>query len=155
MRIKKTSQTTPVEAEVVNTYSSSTNDVYSCDYSNKKIEGTVLYENANGYDLTPNGTITLNDNLSNYNYIDIIVSTPSSAGASISVHRITGNQTRFDLSFGAGNSSLFGMSYIRAAINNNIITGVLNGRYDINVGGAFTYTNNVGNLIYKIVGYKY
>ena len=141
-------------SDVANEYSTDIHRAYSCDYVNKKFGSTTLYENANGYNLATNGIITLNDNLSNYKYIDIIVSTPSSAGASISVHRITGNQTRFDLSFGAGNYSLFGMSYIRATINNNIITGVLNGRYDFNVGGAFTYTNNVGNLIYKIVGHK-
>ena len=34
MRIKKTSQTTPVQAEVVNTYSTSQENAYSCDYIN-------------------------------------------------------------------------------------------------------------------------
>lgn len=35
MRIKKTSQTTPVEAEIVNIYSTSTTTTYSADYINK------------------------------------------------------------------------------------------------------------------------
>lgn len=34
MRIKKTSQTTPVQAEVVNTYSESESNAYSCNYVN-------------------------------------------------------------------------------------------------------------------------
>ena len=34
MRIKKTSQTTPVQAEVVNDYSTSQENAYSCDYVN-------------------------------------------------------------------------------------------------------------------------
>lgn len=34
MRIKKTSQTTPIQAQVVNTQSNSTTDSYSCDYVN-------------------------------------------------------------------------------------------------------------------------
>jgi hypothetical protein len=35
MRIKKTSQTTPVQAEVVNIYSDSQENTYSCDYMNE------------------------------------------------------------------------------------------------------------------------
>lgn len=35
MRIKKTSQTTPTEVEIVNEYSTSTTDTYSADYLNK------------------------------------------------------------------------------------------------------------------------
>lgn len=37
MRIKKTSQTTPVQAEVVNDYSTSQENAYSCDYVNKAL----------------------------------------------------------------------------------------------------------------------
>ena len=66
MRIKKTSQTTTLPAQVVNTYSDSQEDTYSCDYENKlrtysteeKVVGTwvngkplygktIIYENIN------------------------------------------------------------------------------------------------------------
>ena len=71
MRIKKTSQTTPVQAEVVNIYSESQENTYSCDYINELntyktteqrigtwIDGKPLYRkvveinnlNANPYD---------------------------------------------------------------------------------------------------------
>ena len=38
MRIKKTSQTIPIQAQVVNTQSNSTTDSYSCDYVNNHYE---------------------------------------------------------------------------------------------------------------------
>lgn len=41
MRIKKTSQTTTMSAQVVNTYSESTEDTYSCDYENKKFKDKI------------------------------------------------------------------------------------------------------------------
>lgn len=41
MRIKKTSQTTPVQAEVVNIYSESTENAYSCDYVNNTFGGII------------------------------------------------------------------------------------------------------------------
>ena len=42
MRIKKTSETTPTTAEIVNANSNSTTDTYSCDYINKAI-AKMLY----------------------------------------------------------------------------------------------------------------
>lgn len=55
MRIKKTSQTTPVQAEVVNDYSTSQVNVYSCDYVNGLI---TTGSNANGsWVKYPDGTM--------------------------------------------------------------------------------------------------
>lgn len=45
MRIKKTSQTTTLPAQVVNTYNDSTEDAYSCDYVNKTIEPNIITVN--------------------------------------------------------------------------------------------------------------
>ena len=42
MRIKKTSQTTPIQAQVVNVNSNSTTDSYSCDYVNNNV-GKEVY----------------------------------------------------------------------------------------------------------------
>ena len=67
MRIKKTSETTPTMASVVDGYSTSTQDGYSCNYANKHYEGTVLYLNNNG----ATGNITLNDSVNNYIYLEI------------------------------------------------------------------------------------
>jgi hypothetical protein len=38
MRIKKTSQTTPTASQIVNTYSNSQTDAYSCNYVNNEIK---------------------------------------------------------------------------------------------------------------------
>jgi len=66
MQIKKISETTPTMASVVDTYSTSTQDAYSCNYVNGKT-GVILYDDANG----STGTITLSDSVSNYTYIEI------------------------------------------------------------------------------------
>lgn len=54
------------DAEILNANSTSTTDTYSCNYINK-FDGVVLYENSSG----SNGTITLNETVSNYNSIEI------------------------------------------------------------------------------------
>lgn len=70
MRIKKTSQTTTLPAQVVNTRSDSTEDTYACDYANKAFGGTILWTND-----SPTSDFagqTINKNLSSYDYIDIV-----------------------------------------------------------------------------------
>jgi hypothetical protein len=48
MRIKKTSQTTPIQAQVIDGYSTSTTDSYSCNYANTIISsGGVLNSYSN------------------------------------------------------------------------------------------------------------
>ena len=67
MRIKKTSETTPTMASIVDGYSTSTQDGYSCKYANEYFGGTTLYSNDSG----TTGNIELNDTLANYSKIDI------------------------------------------------------------------------------------
>lgn len=62
MRIKKTSQTTTLPAQVVNAQSNSSTDTYSCDY----INGVLAYNGSN------TGTVNLTVNTSEYNFIEII-----------------------------------------------------------------------------------
>jgi hypothetical protein len=85
MRIKKTSQTTPVQAEVVNIYSDSQENTYSCDYINELntyktteqkigtwIDGKPLYRKViNITSYYPNGIsadsqVTFQHNISNF-----------------------------------------------------------------------------------------
>lgn len=87
MRIKKTSQTTPVQAEVVNTYSDSENNAYSCDYMNELntyktteqrigtwIDGKPIYRKVLQYTYSTTGThqeslSSLNiDTITSYNW---------------------------------------------------------------------------------------
>ena len=72
MRIKKTSQTTPIQAQVVNTQSNSTTDSYSCDYVNNNFagKGIVLWENQSPTSSFAGQTIALNSN--NYDYFIVL-----------------------------------------------------------------------------------
>ena len=68
--IIKATQTTPIQAEVVNDYSTSQENAYSCDYSNKAFGGTILWTNESP---TSNfASQDININVSSYNCIKII-----------------------------------------------------------------------------------
>ena len=69
----------PTTAEVQNTYSTSQNDTYSCDYQNKAFGGTILWTNSNPDSSFTAQTIQLN--LSQYDYIEIIYYTEVEAGS--------------------------------------------------------------------------
>lgn len=63
MRIKKTSQTTTLSAQTVNTYSDSTENAYACDYANKAFGGTILWANE-----SPNSSFAGQDVSTNNDY---------------------------------------------------------------------------------------
>lgn len=68
--IIKATQTTPVQAEVVNDYSTSQENAYSCDYVNKAFGGTILWTNPNPSSNFNSQNITLNSD--DYDCIEII-----------------------------------------------------------------------------------
>lgn len=76
--IKAKGSTTPAPetAEIVNSYTESNDDTYSCNYINNNYRPTVLYTNSSG----TNGNITLNDSILNYGYIEIFFRTNDGAG---------------------------------------------------------------------------
>ena len=65
--LKKTSETTPTMASIVNSYSTSTQDGYSCDYVNGNI-GKSIYTNTE----TTFTEQDVNIDLTPYSYIEII-----------------------------------------------------------------------------------
>lgn len=69
MRIKKTFQTTVPTGKVLNNYTESNVDTYSCNYINEidKLFGEVIYES----DIGKTDNITLEKDISNYNEIEI------------------------------------------------------------------------------------
>lgn len=75
MRIKKVSQTTPTQAQVVDGYSTSEFDSYSCNYTNNTFEpkGKILWTNPNPTVSFPAQTVTLNESLDNYDMYEILV----------------------------------------------------------------------------------
>jgi hypothetical protein len=73
MRIKKTSQTTPVQAEVVNDYSTSQENAYSCDYVNNKLSGLggkILWTNSSPTSSFTSQNITLTS--TNYDMVEVV-----------------------------------------------------------------------------------
>lgn len=61
MRIKKVSQTTPTQAQIINEASNSTTDAYSADYVNKNLIEVVPFRNiftpATGFNIEANSTL--------------------------------------------------------------------------------------------------
>lgn len=82
MRIRKMYQGTLPKNKILSTYSDSQSDTYSCDYINNigsgdnsgsgdssgsSVSATILYDNSAGN----TGTITLTDDVSNYNTVEV------------------------------------------------------------------------------------
>lgn len=64
--IIKVTQSSPVQAQIVGTYTESATDGYSCNYVNRFIP-VELYNDTTGTD----GDVTLSDSVSNYSYLEI------------------------------------------------------------------------------------
>jgi len=144
MRIKKTSQTTPVQAEVVNTYSTSTENAYSCDYTNKAFGGTILWTNEN-----PTSNFAAQDiNLSSSDYDVYEVFFTSGTGASdpyTSMKSIKGKGVRLQLVSWGGSAAEAIVRWINYTNDTklSVQNATLNG------------SNSNGRLIPQyIVGYK-
>ncbi len=65
--IIKVSNTTPTMASVVDGYSTSAQDAYSCSYANQHFDGVELYSSVSG----STGNITLSQSVSNFNELEI------------------------------------------------------------------------------------
>lgn len=66
MYIIKAKNTTPTMASIVDTYSTSTENGYACNYVNNKVNGYELF-----YSATGTYGCTLSDSAANYSYLDI------------------------------------------------------------------------------------
>ena len=153
--IKKTSETTPTMASIVNSYSTSTQDGYSCDYINRQKK--VLYENASG--TTSDITLT-NDNFSNYSKLEIITKQwYFDNWKTYTIYNPSDKQQIIDSSLVSG-----GVWYVATAFiyfggtdYNKLIFG---NSYAFNTYGGLPTGNTIQNdsatrpKIYKIVGYK-
>ena len=74
MRIRKVSQTTPIQAQVVDGYSTSQIDSYSANYVNNTFElkGKIIWTNSNPTNNFDAQTITLDESLDNYDCYEIV-----------------------------------------------------------------------------------
>lgn len=151
MRIKKTSETRPLAARVLNVNSGSQTDAYSCNYVNNVLKGTTLYNGP-----ASDQTITLSDSAANYDFLEVYYY-GSNGGSTWEMKKIDSpNQKWLGLNYTAHNSGgTFWFYSTRVYIENNKITPSYAGRVYIagNTVAGQTDTNYIS--IYKVIGYKY
>lgn len=136
-------------SEITNSYSESTGLGYSCNF----INGTVLYENANG----TNSNVTLNDSAANYRYLEIYYG-DGDDDYKLSYKCFNPNGKQILLSMNAPTTNAFYINSSRYTINNNSIT------FNISVQIQFLPSQAIGNYttkndtsysyIRKVIGYK-
>lgn len=146
--IIKAKNTVPTMASMVNSYSNSTTNGYSCDYINEHFTGKVLYENASG----TSDTIVLDNNESAANYSSIKIEYIVNDGAQYGNTVETKNGMTCDLIYIYHLANPF-RSYIKDAmveINGATITFIYNMQY---TAGA-DVVNGSYIKITKIIGYK-
>ena len=145
--IIKAFQSSGLVANVSNTRVSSQTDTYSCDY----INGTTLYENADG----SNESITLSDSKSSYKYIEISYFFNHWQGKICGLKKIEAEATRTTLGMELGaydTGSIYGR-YSTYKIEQNTLTVQTKGAWYF--GGSMGADNtDEGIFITKVVGYK-
>ena len=145
--IKKTSETSPIFATVVDGYTSSTTDTYSCNYLNA-VKGVVLWTNS---DLTVDFIPTqIEKNLSQYDLFEIWFVHDKYANTFFNVARIpkgSGSLTQVNCGTTSGaevadravsfsdTEMSFGNCFYRNSVSGNVVT------------------DNKRNIPYKVVGY--
>lgn len=96
MRIRKVSQTTPTQAQVVDGYSTSQVDSYSANYVNNTFEskGKIIWTNSNPTNNFDAQTITLDESLDNYGEYEILYRQSTTNGRILTTGKIpVGNGT--------------------------------------------------------------
>lgn len=154
-----------------NSYSSSTSEVYSCDYTNKltktskttsdsatyscnyvndAIEGTELYYNANG----TTGDVALSDSAANYNCIEIYYKDNDGYKNSTKIEEPNGATVLLlSGSFAANNCYIKGRN-ITISDTSIVTTGSSKDNYGQYTGVSSGYSNTNYIYIYKVIGYK-
>lgn len=136
-----------LNGQIVNEYSESTDNTYSCGYMNDNYHFVAeLYNNTSG----STGSITLNDLVSNYSYIEIFYgadgfeySTKVRAGQNFA----TGVQSVFS---GSYNIALYTSNWTMSGANINFSKA--SNKY---IGDSVSsYGTNPYVKIYKVLGYK-
>lgn len=143
MRIKKTFQGSLPENTVVNTQSNSQTNTYSCEYVNEHFGRKVLYESAG-----TNGNISLNDNISNYSFIEIYAHKSGCQG----FVKIVAQE---NLVFGLSIHNVYDTRSIQQMFGNYTLNAqsiTKNRELYMNDNGGPVPSNDI--YIYKVVGYK-
>lgn len=146
--IKKTSETTPTMASVVNTYSTSNEDTYSCDYINAKV-GKILWTNDSIAEIsTTNITV---DDMSEYSIIEIAFRQHLNDTSKITTSRMIKSAGNGMMQFNEVGSGYWVIRTREIAFTNNTTINIKQG-YEV-VSGTVSSRNNVCIPIY-VIGYK-
>lgn len=130
---------------IKNTHSTSETDVYSAKYVNEKIEGTILYSDSTG----TTGNVTLNDNISNYSYLEIFY-VSSGYCSSKKIDLSLSNTFILNLPFIYNDKYYDRMS--KYSVANNKIT--FDSNLTINSNFSQVSIGSAEVLIKKVIGYK-
>lgn len=147
MRIRKVSQTTPTQAQVVDGYSTSEVDSYSCNYVNSTL-GTILYDNDTG----STNNLSLNDSSTNYDIIDVIYSDNNNNYNSVRVMKPNGKKVCL-----MTNMPVSGGSYIKTKVVTISGANITNNEYNqiaMPSGSSPTITGDNLIKIHTVIGYN-
>ena len=136
-------------SEITNEYSTSVGKGYSADYSNKAFGGVVLYENSTG----SNDSITLNDSITNYKYIEIFYGSATRYQTSSKIDlRVNNGGTLTEIHSDNNGAMYFNTRTITISGTTLATDGT---RYSSGQSGAWTNWSNTNSIyIYKVIGYK-
>ena len=130
-----------------NNYLDSTGIVHNKVLLNEVL-GKVLYENNNG----SNETITLNDSVSNYKFIEIFYKSNDSAYSSVRVDTPNGKRVSLQAFWSVDNYCYGKIKQV--SIDNNKINNLA--AQQLVIGSGVSPTISLSNFIYitKVIGYK-
>lgn len=148
MAIRKVSQTPPTMASIVNTYSTSENDGYACDYLNGKT-GIVIYTNTSG----TSSNIVLDDDIANYSYIEVFTRNNDDANETYGSFKFDVSKTIYTMmgeTVSANSFNIFTKTYTKGTTTAGKTTLIAsNGK----LYSGIVSTYEVFKVI-KIIGYK-
>ena len=155
MKIRKAFQGTVPENKILDTYSTSQTDTYSCNFVNNKMTGTVLWTNSNPANQFTAQTINIS-NLSQYAYIDILYFVFSgNLKQSCQRHYYDETYKNGELMSVFTHSARGYVGTRQFVVNANSID--FQSSYAFNGGYSGSFGLNVDNgwtIPYKIIGYK-
>ena len=118
----------------------------------EKMVATELFNNPSGNA----GEITLNDSLTNYEYIEIYFTNPTfGIFDSSKIDNPNGKKTSLKVSMRYSNGGSYYTYFRDVSLNGNKITNLFGGYYAVRVDGSIEYFNNVNYInITRVLGYK-
>lgn len=143
----------PISSQVVDNYSTSATDSYSANYINSnyiKETATVLYENSTG----SNTTVTLNDDPTNYDYLEVDFKTNDGTYHRIKSPNPYGALELFVVrTSGTGTSNVYIKSSVWA-ITGNVLNSINHNEVVLKNGSSPSISGNNYTTIVKVIGYK-